>query len=414
MKILYISTMFYPEIISGGQVSSFNIVKSIANQNHEVYVLTLHSGKKLVKKRVGKINLIQVPKIKFIPIISNLDLMWAHLAFQSLKYIKQIKPNLIHLFNFEPSFYTPIIVKLFFPKLKIINTVNGPLFGCYTQNAIDYKKKTCLKCKIGKRFLCSINKWGLIKGFFYYVYGFWYMGLLKISYKFIDKFILVSESMRPLMTNMGVHTKKQTVIYNPFKTKIKKLTFFDKKELIEKYNLKNYKIILFAGRLGKEKGIDKVILSIKELSNVKFLIVGNKRGDYTYFKKLVKNLKLEKRVHFLGFLKHSEVEKIYQVTDLVVLPEFFYEPLSRLLIEAGLNKIPVIATKKGGNEEIIKDKKTGILLENPSIKEIKKAITNILEDPFLKKKMGEQSRKTLKNKVNSTKIANQYLEEYKS
>ncbi|MBT3408904.1 glycosyltransferase family 4 protein, partial [Candidatus Woesearchaeota archaeon] len=297
MKLLFISSKFYPDVISGGQISSFHIAKSLTKDN-EVYVLTLYGGKIIISEKSDGLNIIRIPYQKRIKLLSNLDLMWIYLTKISLKYVKKIKPDIIHIINFEPILYNTFFLKLFYPKIPIVTTVNGPLFGCFTQSALDYKGDTCVNCRLVKRIKCSQKQWGNGFGSTYYLYSLWYMNLLKMSYIFIDKFFVVSDAMKPLLTNMGVDNNKIEKVHNPIlEQKIIKL---GNTKIKEKYSIKQEKVILFAGRLSKAKGIHRVILAMKKVENTVFLVVGNKRGDYEYFKNLVVKNKLQKKVRFLG------------------------------------------------------------------------------------------------------------------
>ncbi len=414
MKILFISSKFHPEVISGGQISSYYLAKSLADRNHEVHVLTLYQGKKILLEKKENINYIRIPKIKFLPLISNLDFMWLHIAINSIRYVKKIKPDIVHLVNFEPIFYTPIFLKFLFPKIPIITTVNGPLFGCFTQNATDFKNRTCTTCRVQKRFLCSVNKWGKVKGGLFYIYSLWYMALLKISYCFINRFFAVSKAMQKLLENIGIPQNKIKVIYNPFVIDHKKLTKLQKQKLRKKYNVDSKKVILFAGRLTKDKGIHRIIKALKKIKNVMFFIVGNKRGDYTELKSLVMRLRVSDKVKFLGFLEHKELSELYQITDLVVLPETFFEPLSRLLIEAQLVGVTTIATNMGGNSEIIKHGETGILLRNTDQKKLTQTIKKVLDDERLRKKFGSEAKTGARKKFDINRIGEQLEKEYKN
>jgi glycosyltransferase involved in cell wall biosynthesis len=409
MKILFISTKFYPDVISGGQISSYHIAKSLT-KNNDVYVLTLYKGKKIIKEKLEGLTIIRIPYKKRIKILSNLDLMWLFITKLSLKYIKKIKPDIIHLINFEPIFYNSFFIKFFFPKIKIVTTVNGPLFGCFTQSAIDYKGDTCTKCRVTKRMKCSKNQWGSFFGGLYYLYSIWYMNLLKFSYKYIDKFFVVSDAMKPLLTSMGVSNSKITKIYNPIQEPRKiKLSV---SQIKKKYTIKQKKVILFAGRLAKEKGIHHVINAMKKIEDTIFLIVGNKRGDYNYFKEIVLKNKLDKKVRFLGFIKHDDLQELYKITDLVVLPETFYEPLSRLLLEAASYGIPTIATDIGGNSEIIQDGKTGILIKKQEFGKLNVIIKNILIDKNKRNLMSENAKLQIRNSFLDDNISKKYNKNY--
>lgn len=73
-----------------------------------------------------------------------------------------------------------------------------------------------------------------------------------------------------------------------------------------------------------------------------------------------KELKVEKEVQFLGF--RSDVPDFYPRFDLFILPSE-EEALSLSLIDAGMSAVPSIAFNVGGNDDIVKDGKTGYIVE---------------------------------------------------
>jgi glycosyltransferase involved in cell wall biosynthesis len=408
MKLLFISTMFYPEVISGGQISSFQIAKTQVGLGHKVTVLTLSSKKHILRETIEGIDIIRISYEKK-NLLHNMDLKWFFMAKMSLKYIKSINPDIIHIINFEPILLTPIAIKLNHPRLPIVTTVNGPLFGCFTQNSVDYKGDTCVNCRVIKRGFCTFKRYSLFKGMMYYLYSFWYMSLLRLSYRSVDRFFTVSKSMDAVLLNMGVKQSRIKTIYNPIE--MPKKSKKDKEKINAKYGLTNKRLVLFAGRLAKEKGIDRIIRAIKSIQDANFFIVGNKTGDYVYLKTLVHELKLERRVRFLGFMEHEALQELYSITDLVVLPETFYEPLSRLLLESASYGIPLIATDVGGNSEIIEHGKNGYLIKD--IQKLPDLMAELLTDNKKSALFGEYSKEKIRENFSKEKIGKRLEKEYR-
>lgn len=370
MKVLFISRRFYPEVIGGGQVSAFYIAKAAKMAGCDVYVCTFTDEKKYEEITIEGIKIYRMPisKIKKFSRLSNMDYMYFEMAWHATKIIKKIKPDILHLLNFESIPGAAIYYKLRF-KIPIFATVNGPIFGCFVQSSIDYKEDTCIDCKAFKRFYCSKKKWGLF-GLLYYVYSFWYMNLLKLSYRFVDRFFLVSNAMKEVMINMGVNNNKLVTIYNP--TDKKKLVRTDLKSRL---GIKGKKVLLYIGRLTKEKGIEKVIKIMPKIKNTTYVIVGEKRNDYEYFRELCEKLNVKDRVIFTGFIDQNKLLEYYSIADACILIETFFEPLSRFLLEAVSLNIPIIANDIGGNMEIINfNKKNNHLIKNNSDSEIILAI----------------------------------------
>ena len=107
-----------------------------------------------------------------------------------------------------------------------------------------------------------------------------------------------------MLISKGIKEEKIKIIHNPI-SKNKKIQTNLKSELGIS---EEKKIIFYAGRLSKDKGIHKTIKAIKDLENIVFLVVGKKRDHYIELKALVKELGLEKRIIFLGFID-NKIEK---------------------------------------------------------------------------------------------------------
>jgi glycosyltransferase involved in cell wall biosynthesis len=188
--------------------------------------------------------------------------------------------------------------------------------------------------------------------------------------------------------------KKRTVlIYNSYEQP-KKISI----NIVQR--LKQKKIIMVA-RYKKWKGQENFIkvalrLLAKDSSYI-FEIYGdhNKPVEHAYYKKLYQMIPAEfrKKIIFKGF--ENDLCKIYQhATLLLHLPQR-PEPFGRIVLEAGLFRVPVIAAAAGGLKEIITQHKDGFLVQPSNHKKIVKVIEYLLAD----QKRYELYGKYLYNKV---------------
>lgn len=88
-------------------------------------------------------------------------------------------------------------------------------------------------------------------------------------------------------------------------------------------------------------------------------IVGG--GDTKELEKLAKNLGILKQIKFWGSLPKEEAGKVLKKSDVFVLNSF-HEGLPHAVIEALAQKVPVIATRIPAMTEILKDRKTALLV----------------------------------------------------
>jgi glycosyltransferase involved in cell wall biosynthesis len=402
MKALYITRTFYPEGFGGGEISALHIVKSISKKVEPIVCCLSEKISKPILQRTHNIKIYRFPwkKLRWFKKLSNLDYANYQLYNATKKIINKEKPDIIHLLNTDSTYFIANKIKNI-PKFA---TINGPLFCEF--GGSHPNGKSCYNCSNKERFLLSFKKWGLI-GLFYWIYNRRSQYQLKKSLKNCRKIFPVSNAIKKMLVEKGISKSKIEIIHNPISTTNIKPNLRLKKEL----NIsKNKKIIFYAGRLAKNKGIHFTIKAIKDLENVVFLIAGKKRDYYDELIQLTKKLKIEDKVKFLGFINNDKITEYFSITDLVVHPCFFYEPLSRMLIEATNQGLPIVASNIGGNSEIVENNKNGYLIENNQ--ELKEKISKLINDNKLLKKFGENSKKIAKNKFSYKQISEKLIKEY--
>lgn len=154
------------------------------------------------------------------------------------------------------------------------------------------------------------------------------------------------------------------------------------------YGIKEHsKVVVFAGRITWEKGIDKILeaLDFLKRNDVELLIVGDMNMDaheknpYS-FKLLNMAEKHREKIHFTGYVAHDKLPELYNMADIAVLPSMWEEPAGLTMIEAMACGTPVITTRSGGIPEYVGD--AAIILErNQKLsREIAKYIDLFLND----------------------------------
>jgi len=188
-----------------------------------------------------------------------------------------------------------------------------------------------------------------------------------------------------------------------------------KKNQIKKRFHLDRKVITYVGGLTKIKGILFIMPVIAEVIEEKgwcFLIA----GDGPLLKELqnlIDEKGLQERIKIAGKISFDEMPFVYADSDIVVAPSLWEEPLSGVLLEAGACAKPVIASRKGGNADVIDDGKTGILVPAVDKEAWKKALITLIEDEKLRKKIGENARKNIIQKFNIKSYVMKIEEEYK-
>ena len=146
------------------------------------------------------------------------------------------------------------------------------------------------------------------------------------------------------------------------------------------------KFIITTSRLVEKNAVDDVIKALGHLpANIKFLILGA-GSDENNLKLLVKNLKLENRVLFLGHIGQEDLPKYLAMADIFIRPSLS-EGQGISFIEAMAAGLPIIATPVGGIVDFLHDKDTGLLCEVRNPENIALKVRTYLEDKGLMEKI---------------------------
>lgn len=163
----------------------------------------------------------------------------------------------------------------------------------------------------------------------------------------------------------------------------------------EKFGLKaDDKILLYVGRVAKEKSIDFLIRSFVEVSkknkNVYFAIVGDGQEKES-LEKLAKKLGVESKVFFLGFVPHDKLVDVYNSADIFIFASTT-ETQGLVILEAMASGLPVIAVKDRVFSEFIETGVDAFIVENDQNLFADK-INLVLADSLLKKEITGNARK---------------------
>lgn len=193
-------------------------------------------------------------------------------------------------------------------------------------------------------------------------------------------------------------------------------------ELLKKSQILNLKeklsiqkedfVILFVGRLGKEKSVDVLIDGQKEIvkkyPNVKLMIVGD-GPDMNHFQKMVSDYKLENNVIFTGKVSYDDIPLYYGIADAFATASET-ETQGLTVIEAMAASLPVLAIDDDSFRLAVVNDLNGYLFKD--LKEYINYVYYLIENPKEYSKMRRQAR--VSAEVHSSKyFAERVLDVYK-
>lgn len=172
--------------------------------------------------------------------------------------------------------------------------------------------------------------------------------------------------------------------------------------------------ILFFGRIIKYKGLEYLIKAIplitKEIATVKLIIAGE--GKFEEYEKLITE-NISKHIEVYNqFIPNYRVAELFERAELLILPYIDATQSGPLHIAYAFKK-PVIATNVGALPEVVDSGKTGLLVPPKDVNALAEAIIKLLKDDKLRKEMGENAYRKMKEEMSWDKIAEKTIEVYK-
>lgn len=213
--------------------------------------------------------------------------------------------------------------------------------------------------------------------------------MLKQTLKNADAVISLTDDMKKKIKK--IHDREIFVIPNGIDLNV--FEGLSKEELRKKFGLnKTEKIILYVGRLLHIKGLIYLIEAVKNINekNKRLLLVGY-GDDRKHLENLVKKLKIENIVTFVGKVPNKEVFEYMVASDVLVLPSLS-EGFPNVILEAMASGLPIIATKVGGIPKIVNNEVNGFLVDPKNPTQIVETLLQLFKDEKLREKISDNNK----------------------
>lgn len=181
--------------------------------------------------------------------------------------------------------------------------------------------------------------------------------------------------------------------------------------------LDHKKLIVFLSRLDHIKGLDRLLPAISALAmgrdNFTMVIAGSGEREYeAHVRDLVLAHGLQEKVIFTGFVQGQDKMDLLRDADVFVLPSY-HENFGIAVIEAMAVGAPVVISNNVGIHYEVTEYGAGIVTSCES-GEIAHALSRLLENESLRRRMGENGRRLVWEKFTWGKIAVGLMELYKA
>lgn len=222
-------------------------------------------------------------------------------------------------------------------------------------------------------------------------------------YNAANKIICVSDYISNRVQHTIAPTENKTItIYNGIDVDY----FSNKRHNISRSELgfeSDDFIVVFSGRIIKDKGIKELIeaiIRIKSHTRIKLLVIGSSfLGNYSSASPFLDSLKdkakeLDKRIVFTGYINYDEVPSYLHIADIAVIPSIWHEPFGLTCLEAIASGLPLITTNVGGIPEVVDNECAEIVDVNDNIVDnLAERILYLYNNPERRQEMSIAARK---------------------
>lgn len=366
MKILFVNEYSTARAVSGAEYSTQELAKAL---KVEIYSPPWKENK------VG---------LALTPLWFNNPIYWVWAAYHLTCAVRAKKIDLIHVHG--KYIQSSAVIAGWLTGKPVVTTVRDFKFLCPLALCFTHQKKRCswnyyLNSEIPE-YLKRYGKVAKVKLII--------AKLLQLRMKWwlnrSAAVVAVSPQLQKIYEANGI--RRVTSIYNlPPESQLSRHSFTGK-------------TLLSVGKLSYGKGTDTLIEAMKNLPQYKLILAGELNPSL--------KVDLPENVKYLGKLTHQEALRLYRQADAFAILSRWPEPLSRAGLEALAAGLPIIASNRGGNQELVKD--NGILVNPDELNIVVAGINQVLNSDL--NRLSKNSLKLYHGRFSRDKIMDKHLKLY--
>lgn len=177
---------------------------------------------------------------------------------------------------------------------------------------------------------------------------------------------------------------------------------------------KEISIVLYVGRLGKEKSVDLIVKSFslvaKSKENTRLVIVGD-GPEREKLEKLALKEGIGKKIFFAGFVNRDQIPLVYKDADIFVFASQT-ETQGIVVPEALASGLPCVVVDDPAFKEVIIDGDNSLSANN-NPKDFSSKIIKLLESPLLRRRLGANAKKFAKANFSIKQQVEEHVEAYR-
>ncbi len=385
LSILMLSWEFPPFKVGGLAAHVFDLSKMLVKKGYEVHVVTCsfpdtEEYEIVDGVHVHRFDAYAIPAPEFLQWDLNMNIL---MEIKSIEIIKKFNIDIIHAHDWLVA-SAAIGLKHLFRK---------PLLA--TIHSLERGRRSGL-FNDGQMMLDQIENLLIQESWHNIVCSQYMQSICHFSFIFPkDKMTIIPNGVR----------------YNDFSVE---LNIEEKQIHHKKYANENEQIVGYIGRLVPEKGVNVLLGAVtkvlKKKPNTKFVVAGE-GWHRSELERISKELLIEDKVLFTGYLPEKDFLPYFNVADILVVPST-YEPFGIVALEGMATKTPIIVSDVGGLSEIVDHKWTGYKVPPDNSDAMADAIIELLENKDLRERIISNAAEKLTHVYDWTIIADQTIKIY--
>lgn len=344
MKVLFVSTLYYPNNIGGAEATVRMLAEALVARGHAATVVSLAPDGKASMAHVGGVKVIYVPLANlYFPHGSAPPPGWLRFLWHVIdaynpamgrrlgRIIDDERPDVVNVHNpqgFSVAAWRAAVLR----GIPVVQTLHDYYTGC--SNSSMYRggricTKACAPCKtLG--------------------------GARRRLSRQVSIVTTVSRRTFDLIKAAGVYTGVADVRV------IQNCIYDQDRRTRPPVPADGQPLVLgFLGRIDRLKGLEVMLDTVRRFPRERVVAIVGGQGDSEYLAELRREY-AGPQVEFRGWV---DPNAFFADADLLVVPSLWEEPLPRVCHEAMAHGVPIIASRTGGLPEIVQDGETGFLFD---------------------------------------------------
>lgn len=381
MRILHIVHQYLPEHVGGTELYTQSVSQALARRGHQVTVFCRHGAEGIGQKnRVqGDVRVWSAwngslsPARRFFATFGDSSI---ERAFEQV--LDEADPGLVHIQHLMglPVGLVRSILQKNIPFVITLHDywwvcANAQLLTNYSQQVCDGPRLyvNCARCALARA-----GRWGLWPTApVLSILLAWRNRLLRRVLRQAERLIAPTVFVRRWCSAHGVPVERSVVIPHGLE--------YPTPDALPRRRKNASVRLAYIGGLSWQKGVHVLLGALHGMQGAELWIAGDESFDPVYVSHL--RAQAPSNVRFLGKLSRTEVWETLAQVDVVLVPSLWYETFSLIVHEAFAAGVPVVASRLGALDEIVRDGVDGFLVPPGDVREWRATLQRLVDEQDL-------------------------------